>query len=237
MDPEGSRIQDDPYIQVMMAGSTLRKVKSRSWKKNRYFRLLEDGLTIWYKSRWAGRGHSTFSVTDLEAVREGHQSEVLLSIAEEFPAELCFTLVFHGRQGNLDLVAESPDEAQAWIQGVRMLIHKAQTMDEKERLDQWVWDWFHKADKNKDGKMNFKEVKKLLKMMNVEMNEDHALHLFTVRERNQRLAPSSDFSSLKSLVKDSELFSSIFRPEMLMVNLLLAAAVFGSRKGLEINIS
>lgn len=28
--------------------------------------------------------------------------------------------------------------------------------------------------------MNFKEVRKLLKMMNVEMNEDHALHLFTV---------------------------------------------------------
>lgn len=157
----------------------------------------------------------------MEAVREGHQSEVLLSIAEEFPADLCFTLVFHGRQGNLDLVAESPEEAQAWIQGLRKLIHKAETMDEKERLDQypftavrcfmknagssrllfcilklkrssklswcfpqhllrWVWDWFQKADKNKDGKMNFKEVRKLLKMMNVDMNEDHALHLFTV---------------------------------------------------------
>lgn len=70
-------------------------------------------------------------------MREGHQSEVLLSIAEEFPADLCFTLVFHGRQGNLDLVAESPEEAQAWIQGLRKLIHKAETMDEKERLDQY----------------------------------------------------------------------------------------------------
>lgn len=70
-------------------------------------------------------------------MREGHQSEVLLSIAEEFPADLCFTLVFHGRQGNLDLVAASPEEAQAWIQGVRKLIHKAETMDEKERLDQY----------------------------------------------------------------------------------------------------
>ncbi len=47
-------------------------------------------------------------------------------------------------------------------------------------LLRWVWDWFQKADKNKDGKMNFKEVKKLLKMMNVDMNEEHALHLFTV---------------------------------------------------------
>ncbi|XP_010750245.2 1-phosphatidylinositol 4,5-bisphosphate phosphodiesterase delta-4 [Larimichthys crocea] len=185
MDSEGSLTQDDPHVKVMMTGSTLRKVKSRMWKRQRHFRLLEDGLTIWYKSRWAGKGHSTFSVTEVEAVREGHQSEVLLSIAQEFPAELCFTLVFHGRQGNLDLVADSPEEAQAWIQGVRKLIHKAQTMDEKERLDQWVLDWFQKADKNKDGKMNFKEVRKLLKMMNVEMNEDHALHLFTMADKSE----------------------------------------------------
>ncbi|KAM9850436.1 1-phosphatidylinositol 4,5-bisphosphate phosphodiesterase delta-4-like [Aulostomus maculatus] len=185
MDAEGSRIQDDPDIRVMMAGSTLRKVKSRSWKKHRHFRLLEDGMTIWYKSRWVGKGHSTFSVSEMEAVREGHQSEVLMSIAEEFPADLCFTLVFHGRQGNLDLVADSPKEAQAWIQGVRKLIHKAQTMDEKERLDQWVWDWFQKADKNKDGKMNFKEVRKLLKMMNVDMSEEHALHLFTMADKSE----------------------------------------------------
>lgn len=76
-------------------------------------------------------------VTELEAVREGHQSEVLQSIAEEFPADHCFTLVFHGRQGNLDLIAGSPDEAQAWIQGVRKLIHRSSTMNEKERLDQY----------------------------------------------------------------------------------------------------
>uniref|UniRef100_A0A8C3AEW9 Phosphoinositide phospholipase C n=1 Tax=Cyclopterus lumpus TaxID=8103 RepID=A0A8C3AEW9_CYCLU len=180
-----SIFKNDPDVKVMMAGSTLRKVKSKSWKKQRHFRLLEDGLTIWYKSRWAGRGHSTFSVTEVEAVREGHQSEVLLSVAEEFPADVCFTLVFHGRQGNLDLVTETPEEAKAWIRGVRKLIHKAQTMDEKERLDQWVWDWFQRADKNKDGKMNFKEVRTLLKMMNVDMDEEHALHLFTMADKSE----------------------------------------------------
>lgn len=167
----------------MMEGSTLRKVKSRSWKKNRHFRLLEDGLTIWYKSRWAGKGHSTFSVSDLETVRDGHQSELLLSLSEEFPSDQCFTLVFRGRQGTLDLVAETPDEAKSWVQGLRKLIYKSETMDEKERLDQWVRDWFTKADKNRDGQVTFKEAKKLLKMMNVEMNEEHALHLFTMADK------------------------------------------------------
>ncbi|XP_072292274.1 1-phosphatidylinositol 4,5-bisphosphate phosphodiesterase delta-4-like, partial [Eucyclogobius newberryi] len=186
MEPPVTSLRDDPDLQLMMTGSTLRKVKSRSWKKQRHFRLLEDGLTIWYKSRWAGRGHSTFSVSELEAVREGHQSELLLSLSAEFPQDQCFTLVFQGRQGNLDLVAETPNEAQAWVQGVRKLIHKSQTMDEKERLDQWVRDWFTKADKNKDGQMTFKEAKTLLKMMNVEMNEDHALHLFTMADKLER---------------------------------------------------
>lgn len=44
----------------------------------------------------------------------------------------------------------------------------------------WICDWFKKADKNRDGQMNFKEVRDLLKMMNVDMNEHHALRLFTV---------------------------------------------------------
>ncbi|CAL8341197.1 unnamed protein product [Boreogadus saida] len=180
--PQLPRHKDDADLKVMMAGSTFRKVKSRSWKKPRHFRLLEDGLNIWYKSRWAGRGHSTFLVSDVEAVRQGHQSEVLQSIADEFPPNLCFTLEFRGRQGNLDLVAETPEEAGAWVRGMRKLIHKAKNMDEKERLDQWVWDWFLKADKNKDGRMNFKEVRKLLKMMNVDMNEDHAFYLFTMAD-------------------------------------------------------
>lgn len=48
-------------------------------------------------------------------------------------------------------------------------------------VHRWISDWFKKADKNNDGRMNFKEVQDLLKMMNVDMNEHHALRLFTVR--------------------------------------------------------
>uniref|UniRef100_A0A8C7W282 Phosphoinositide phospholipase C n=1 Tax=Oncorhynchus mykiss TaxID=8022 RepID=A0A8C7W282_ONCMY len=177
--------QGDEDLQVMKAGAMLRKVKSRSWKKQRHFRLQEDGQTIWYKSRWAGTGHSTFSVADVDVVREGHQSEILLSIADEFPADLCFTLVFRGRRSNLDLVAESPSEAQVWIRGVRKLIQNTKSMNDKERLDQWIWDWFQKADKNKDGRMNFKEVRTLLKMMNVDMNEEYTLRLFTMADNSE----------------------------------------------------
>ncbi|XP_036396616.1 1-phosphatidylinositol 4,5-bisphosphate phosphodiesterase delta-4-like [Megalops cyprinoides] len=178
-------IQGDDHLQSMFIGTVMRKVKSRTWKKQRYFKLQDDCMTIWYKSKKAGKAHSTFSVSDVEAVREGHQSEVLLSIADEFPPDRCFTLVFRGRRGNLDLVAESAEEAQSWIKGMRKLIENLENMGESERLDQWICDWFKKADKNRDGRMNFKEVRDLLKMMNVDMNEHHALRLFTMADKSQ----------------------------------------------------
>lgn len=77
------------------------------------------------------------SISDVETVREGHQSEVLQSLAEEFPAERCFTIVFYGRRGNLDLIAGSAEEAQCWVQGLRQLIEVATSMDQRERIDQY----------------------------------------------------------------------------------------------------
>lgn len=162
-----------------MVGTVMRKIKSRTWKKQRYFKLQDDCMTIWYKSKKAGKAHSTckswgfnyivdgfvlkdndafilrlhrdcslstcylrhafyaVSMSDVEVVREGHQSEVLLCIADEFPANRCFTVVFHGRRGNLDLVAESAEEAQSWIKGMRKLIENLENMGEREKLDQY----------------------------------------------------------------------------------------------------
>uniref|UniRef100_A0A8C0FH45 Phosphoinositide phospholipase C n=1 Tax=Bubo bubo TaxID=30461 RepID=A0A8C0FH45_BUBBB len=128
---------------------------------------------------------NALSISDVETVREGHQSEVLQSLAEEFPPERCFTIVFYGRRGNLDLIAGSAEEAQCWVQGLRQLIEVATSMDQREKIDQWIRDWFQKADKNKDGRMNFKEVQRLLKMMNVDMNEDHALRLFQDADKSE----------------------------------------------------
>uniref|UniRef100_A0A8C5DSL8 Phosphoinositide phospholipase C n=1 Tax=Gouania willdenowi TaxID=441366 RepID=A0A8C5DSL8_GOUWI len=176
---------NDDNLQSMVVGTVMRKIKSRTWKKQRYFKLQDDCMTIWYKSKKAGNAHSTFSVSDVEAIREGHQSEVLLSIADEFPANRCFTLVFRGRRANLDLVADSADEAQSWIRGLKKLIENLENMGEREKLDQWIGDWFKKADKNNDGRMNFKEVQDLLKMMNVDMNEHHAHRLFTKADESQ----------------------------------------------------
>ncbi|XP_074823114.1 1-phosphatidylinositol 4,5-bisphosphate phosphodiesterase delta-4 [Natator depressus] len=181
----GPRLQLDETLEQMQQGTLMRKVKSKSWKKQRYFRLQDDCMTVWYKSKKTGYTKYTFSISDVETVREGHQSEVLQSLAEEFPPEHCFTVVFHGRHGNLDLIAGSPEEAQCWVQGLRRLVEIVTKMDQQEKMDQWICDWFQKADKNKDGRMSFKEVRQLLKMMNMDMNEDHALRLFQMADGSE----------------------------------------------------
>ncbi|XP_062823381.1 1-phosphatidylinositol 4,5-bisphosphate phosphodiesterase delta-4 isoform X1 [Anolis carolinensis] len=180
-----SRIQPDENLEKMQQGTMMRKVKSKNWKKPRFFLLKDDSMTVWYKSKMSGNAKSAFSVSDVETVREGHQSEVLQSLAEEFPAECCFTVVFHGRRKNLDLIAGSAEEAQCWIQGLRRLVEIVTNMDQREKIDQWICDWFQKADKDKDGRMNFKEVQALLRMMNVDMNEGHAYRLFKMADKSQ----------------------------------------------------
>ncbi|NXL98873.1 PLCD4 phosphodiesterase, partial [Tyrannus savana] len=170
----------------MQQGTLMRKVKSKSWKKQRFFKLQDDCMTIWYQSKRTGKTESAFSISDVETVREGHQSEVLQSLAEEFPPERCFTIVFYGRRGNLDLIAGSAEEAQCWVQGLRQLIEPRSFPLTFALVSlTWIRDWFQKADKNKDGRMNFKEVQQLLKMMNVDMNEDHALRLFQDADKSE----------------------------------------------------
>ncbi|NWT05960.1 PLCD4 phosphodiesterase, partial [Mionectes macconnelli] len=170
----------------MQQGTLMRKVKSKSWKKQRFFKLQDDCMTIWYQSKRTGKTESAFSISDVETVREGHQSEVLQSLAEEFPPERCFTIVFYGRRGNLDLIAGSAEEAQCWVQGLRQLIEPRSFPLIFALVSlTWIRDWFQKADKNKDGRMNFKEVQHLLKMMNVDMNEDHALRLFQDADKSE----------------------------------------------------
>ncbi|XP_043931175.1 1-phosphatidylinositol 4,5-bisphosphate phosphodiesterase delta-4 isoform X2 [Protopterus annectens] len=180
-----SRLQRDENILQMLNGSMMRKVKSKIWKKPRYFKLQDDCMTIWYDSKKTGHSKSSFSISDVEAIREGHQSEILQSLADEFPSSRCFTIVFRGRQGNLDLVASTPEEAHSWILGLHKLIENMKNMDLREKQDQWITDWFHKADKNKDGRMNFKEVRSLLKMMNTDMHELHALRLFQMADKSR----------------------------------------------------
>lgn len=44
---------------MMQKGMLLRKVRSRSWKKQRYFRLQDDGMTVWHARQAGGTAKPT----------------------------------------------------------------------------------------------------------------------------------------------------------------------------------
>ncbi|XP_032713110.1 1-phosphatidylinositol 4,5-bisphosphate phosphodiesterase delta-4 [Lontra canadensis] len=170
---------------LMQKGTLMRKVRSKGWKKLRYFRLQDDGMTVWHARQAGGTAKPTFSISDVESVREGQESELLRSLAEELPLEQGFTIVFHGRRSNLDLVANSAEEAKIWMQGLQLLVDFVTGMDQQERLDQWLSDWFQRGDKNQDGRMSFQEVQRLLHLMNMKMDQEYAFQLFQAADMSE----------------------------------------------------
>nr|BAC30256.1 unnamed protein product [Mus musculus] len=206
-----SQIQDllatDQDLLLMQEGTMMRKVRTKSWKKLRYFRLQNDGMTVWHGSQPESMPKPTFSISDVERIRKGQDSELLRYLVEEFPLEQGFTVVFHGRRPNLDLVANSVEEAQIWMRGLQLLVDLVASMDHQEQMDQMLNEWFQQADRNQDGRMSFREAQRLLLLMNVEMDEEYAFSLFQEADVTQSddLGSEEFVQFYKALTKRTEI--------------------------------
>ncbi|XP_070957638.1 1-phosphatidylinositol 4,5-bisphosphate phosphodiesterase delta-3-A-like isoform X2 [Oncorhynchus clarkii lewisi] len=171
----------------MMHGSNMVKVRSQKWQKSRSLRLLEDGVTVWCESTKSSRkakAQQTFSVTEVECVREGCQSEALRRLSGSVPENQCFTVVFRGARKSLDLLCPCEEEARHWVRGIRTLKERVANMTQKEKLDHWIRGYLRRADENDDGKMSYDEVKRLLQMINIDLNEQYARSLFKKADRS-----------------------------------------------------
>lgn len=80
---------------------------------------------------------SLVSITEVECVRQGCQSETLRLMGESVPEGRCLTVVFKGPRKSLDLLCQSPEEAQNWARGIRTLQGRVENMTQKEKLDQY----------------------------------------------------------------------------------------------------
>ncbi|XP_061873101.1 1-phosphatidylinositol 4,5-bisphosphate phosphodiesterase delta-3-like isoform X2 [Colius striatus] len=178
-------LTEDEDVQRMLRGSPLLKIKSRGGPRERLFRLQEDGATVCCE-RHLGRARprQSFSVTHIAGVREGHQSEGLRRHGAAFPARCCFTLVFKGRRKNLDLAARGEEDARHWVQGLTKLMGRLQAMSQAEKLDHWIHGVLQRADRNRDNKMSFREVKSMLRMINIDMDDVYAYKLFKECDRS-----------------------------------------------------
>ncbi|XP_056609979.1 1-phosphatidylinositol 4,5-bisphosphate phosphodiesterase delta-3-A [Triplophysa dalaica] len=178
-------VLDDEDVCVMLKGSKMVKVRSLRWRKDRRLKLLDDCVTVWCESSKSSRKREqTFSVTEVECVREGCQSECLRRLAGLVPESHCFTVVFRGARKSLDLCCPTQEEAQHWVRGIRLLKGRVANMSQKDKLDHWIRGYLRRADQNKDGKMTYDEVKHLLQLINIDLNELYARTLFKKCDRS-----------------------------------------------------
>uniref|UniRef100_A0A1A8H2F3 Phosphoinositide phospholipase C n=1 Tax=Nothobranchius korthausae TaxID=1143690 RepID=A0A1A8H2F3_9TELE len=208
-------LMDNEDVGVMLQGSSMVKVRSLRWQKSRSLRLLEDGLTVWCESTKRSskaKSQQTFAITEVECVREGCQSEALRRLSGSVPDNQCFTVVFSGARKSLDLRCHSADEAQRWVRGLRFLKHQVASMTQKEKLDHWIQSYLRRADENRDGKMTYDEVKRLLQMINIDLSEQYSRNLFKRCDRSGdgRLDHSEIEGFCRELMRRPEL-DAVFR--------------------------
>ncbi|XP_070782805.1 1-phosphatidylinositol 4,5-bisphosphate phosphodiesterase delta-3-A-like [Enoplosus armatus] len=174
-------VQDDDDVKRMLQGSSMVKVRSPRWQKRRTLKLLEDGVTVWcqsHKTSSRAKEQQSFSVMEVECVREGCQSETLRQMVGSVPEVKCLTVVFKGPRKSLDLLCQSQEEAQHWARGIRTLQERVENMTQKEKLDHWIHAYLRRADQNHDDKMSYDEVQTLLQMINIDLSDQYARNLF-----------------------------------------------------------
>uniref|UniRef100_A0A674BB54 Phosphoinositide phospholipase C n=1 Tax=Salmo trutta TaxID=8032 RepID=A0A674BB54_SALTR len=171
-------VEEDEDVKVMLKGSSMVKVRSPRWQRRRTLKLLDDGVTVWCESdKFSSRSKAqqSFSVTDVECVREGLQSETLRQLTGSIPEGQCLTVVFKGARKSLDLRCQTDEEAQRWARGIRTLQERVENMTQKEKLDKYPL-WLMK--------LSYEEVQGLLTMINIDLNEEYARNLFKKCDRS-----------------------------------------------------
>ncbi|XP_037382374.1 1-phosphatidylinositol 4,5-bisphosphate phosphodiesterase delta-1 isoform X2 [Talpa occidentalis] len=180
-------LQDDEDLQALLKGSQLLKVKSSSWRRERFYKLQEDCKTIWQESRKVMRSPESqlFTIEDIQDVRMGHRTEGMEKFARDVPEDRCFSIVFKDQRNTLDLIAPSPADAQHWVRGLRKIIEHSGSMDQQQKLQHWIRSCLRKADKNKDNKMSFKELQNFLKELNIQVDDSYARKIFRECDHSQ----------------------------------------------------
>ncbi|KAJ8276985.1 hypothetical protein GJAV_G00070120 [Gymnothorax javanicus] len=178
-------LEGDADLQFLLKGGELRKVRSGSWKKSRFFKLQEDCKTMWQESHKTLSSDQTFSIEEIDSVRCGRQSEGLQKYTDDGLEDNCFSIIFKGRRKNLDLLANSPEEAKQWVSSLEKVINSMDNLNRNQKTEHWIFNCMRKADKNDDNKMTLKELKHFLRQINVEVNDNYAEDLFAKCDKSE----------------------------------------------------
>uniref|UniRef100_A0A8R1TTG3 Phosphoinositide phospholipase C n=1 Tax=Onchocerca volvulus TaxID=6282 RepID=A0A8R1TTG3_ONCVO len=128
------------------------------------------------------------NIGDISEVRKGFSSDNLhkaskkYSFREKVSAEMCMSVILtrrHILHKSVDFATENPSVRDKFVKGLQYLIDKKNQERMYFNEERWLLDNFRKADINKNGKLSFDEVLKLLKTLNLQISNEYARALYT----------------------------------------------------------
>lgn len=84
----------------------------------------------------------TVSIENVECVRAGRHTEGLRKYTEEAMESRAFSILFKGHQKNLDLIANSEEDAKHWVSGLEKVISNMSKLSQQQRTEQYPWHLF-----------------------------------------------------------------------------------------------
>ncbi|XP_077997508.1 1-phosphatidylinositol 4,5-bisphosphate phosphodiesterase delta-4-like isoform X2 [Glandiceps talaboti] len=169
---------DDRLLRPLHKGTRFIKVKS-SKKYRRIYRLDKNNDHIAYLPSKKKPSESRVNIEDIKEVRTGKSTDTFRSASvKKFGDAQCFSLIVGVNNETVDLVANSEEDALQWVNGIRHLKKQHAHIDVMANRNKWIRDFFQKADRNNDGCIDFEEVCKLLKAMNLKIDKRHIRKCF-----------------------------------------------------------
>ncbi|KAL8614073.1 hypothetical protein ACOMHN_026290 [Nucella lapillus] len=115
------------------------------------------------------------AVSSIKEVRQGKTTDALRNkeIAGMYPNECAFSIIFGDEFESLDLIANTPDEANIWVTGMTCLVNAnmkqtaANSMEGNQQMrDSWLLEQFQDAQPDDQGLLQENQVISLMRTIN-----------------------------------------------------------------------
>ncbi|XP_078331805.1 inactive phospholipase C-like protein 2 [Crassostrea virginica] len=163
-------------LQCMQSGSELIKVRSNSRQYHRIFTLNSDMTEIRWQPTSKKPHKARISIASIKEVRGGKTTEALKNkeIAGIYQDECAFSVIFGEEFESMDLIANTPDEANIWITGLTCLINTSakvgtspEVIEEMQQMrDSWLQEMFEMEASQSAGTLDEKGVVNLVTKLN-----------------------------------------------------------------------
>ncbi|XP_074659956.1 inactive phospholipase C-like protein 2 [Tubulanus polymorphus] len=213
--PAERKIANAPdCLNYMQNGSELIKVRSNSRQYHRLFTLDNDLVEIRWQPSSKKPHKARIQLEQIKEIRSGKNTDVLRNpdIAGIYPDECAFSIIYGDGFDSLDLIANTPDEANIWVTGLTCLLSGKHNRDSTDHLedrqqmrDRWLQEVFSQADEEKEGFLAEYDIIDLMKKLN--KNVSTPMILQKLKEHSHYM--NSDIEGRGRL--SSEEFSCIFK--------------------------